>query len=174
MYSVRFLTLFKAFAAVIVASTAACGVFHGDDDAGGESAGSDKLTAVGGAADPSELTNRLGVFVAPSGAENADGSLEHPLARIQAGIDLAKTSGKRLYVCSGTYREAIVVADAVSIIGGLDCIGTGWRLGGARSRIEAPSSPAILANDILTPTRLDSLEAFAPNATAPSGSTISV
>ena len=132
-----------------------------------------KLPPVGGTPDASELTNALGVFVSPGGAAGNDGSLERPLNSIQAGIDLAKRVRKRVYVCTGTFRESIVLADSISIIGALDC-GTAayWRLGGAPTRIEAPSSPAVRAKDIASPTRLEGLDIVAPNAKDPAGSSI--
>lgn len=129
---------------------------------------------VGGPANPSELTNAFGVFVSTRGSDTADGSREHPLARIQAGIDLAKRLGKRVYVCGGTYREALVVASSISVIGGLDCTGGDWRVGGARARVESPISPAVQAMDIAAATRLESLDVVAPAATEPGGSSIAL
>ena len=131
-----------------------------------------KAPPVGGPPDPTEFTNVLGIFVAPSGSDGADGTRERPLARIQPAIDLAKTVGKRVYVCAGTYREALVVADSISIIGGLDCSGDGWRTSPALSRVEAPTSPALRATDNKSPTRIQALDIVAPTATAPSASSI--
>lgn len=164
-------------------TVAACGSFQGEETPSGEptpggpndpnAQDGPKAPPVGGPADSSELTNAFGVFVATSGADGADGTLEHPLARIQAGIDLAKKLGKRVYVCTGIYREELVLADSISIIGGLDCSGK-WRTGAPRVRIEAPTSPAVRAKDIVAPTRLEGLEIVAPNATAPGSSSIAL
>jgi len=164
-----------------------CSIFGSDDDppAGVEEvpppaveAGADgavelpKAPPVGGPANASELTNALGVFVANRGSDAADGTRERPLARIQPAIDLAKMVGKRVYVCAGTYLEALVVADSISIVGGLDCSGDTWKTGTGFSRVDAPASPAVSASNIASPTRLEGLDIIAPSATTPSGSSL--
>jgi hypothetical protein len=171
---------------LIVFSLAACSSSGGDSPAGtpgpGEPGGTDtppgadgpKAPPVGGPASSDELTEKFGVFVAPSGADNADGTRERPLARIQPAIDLAKKLGKRVYVCTGVYREALVLADSISVIGGLECSTTTWRVGAAHTRIESPTIPAIDAKDIVTATRLESLDVLAPAATTPGGSSIAL
>jgi hypothetical protein len=178
---------FATLLATIVcgATTSACGVFGGDDPAAPAPAedaqmparhDDPKATAVGGPADPSELTDQFGVFVSPSGQPHTDGHHERPAASIQDGIDLAKRVGKRVYVCAGTFHEQITIADSISIIGGLDCTNNEWSLGkpGARTRIEAPKSTAITATNITSPTRLEGFDVVAPDATTPSGSSITL
>ncbi len=133
-----------------------------------------KPPPVGGPADTSELTDALGVFVSPNGEATATGTHDHPLASIQAGIDLAKGRGKRVYVCTGSFHEALTVADSISIIGGLDCTDNEWRVGAAHTRIDAPSSPAIRAAAITSATRIEGLDVFAPKATVASASSIAL
>ncbi len=160
-----------------------CGVFGTDDDATSSDkalpardpgAGGDapKAPPVGGPADTSELTNALGVFVATSGDPAANATREHPIRNIQAAIDLAKRAGKRVYVCGGTYAEAITMADSISLIGGLDCTANEWRTGGPVTRIESPTSPAMRASDVTSPTRIEGIELVAPNGAAPSASSV--
>lgn len=120
---------------------------------------------VPGTPDPSEFTEEFGVFVAPKGTPGASGTRERPLASIQAAIDLAQSLGKRVYVCAGTYRESLVVANSISVIGGLACPSGAWTVSSARSRVEAPSSPALVARNITAPTRIDGLEVIAPQGT---------
>lgn len=142
---------------------------NGENGAEGEAP---KAPPVGGPADTSELTNELGVFVANTGSRTAAGTRERPIDTIQAAIDLAKRVGKRVYVCGGTYEEAITVVDSISIIGGLDCTANEWRNGGPVTRIVSPTSPAMHASDIVSPTRIEGIELVAPDATAPSQSSI--
>jgi hypothetical protein len=143
------------------------------DDAPTAPAAGPKAPEVKGTPDKSELTDTFGVFVAPSGKANADGSLAHPFDSVSAGIALAQKVGKRVYVCAGTYREQLTIVDSISVIGSLDCGATSfWKKGHARSRIEAPASPAIRAKDITSPTRLEGLDVVAPNATGRGGSSI--
>ncbi len=133
-----------------------------------------KAPPVHGAPQTSDLVESLGVFVTPSGTTDGDGTRARPLASIQAGIDLAKKVGKRVYVCKGTFAESLTVADSISLVGGLDCSHVEWAPGapGARTRIEARSSPAIVAREITTATRLYGFDVVAPDADAPSASSI--
>lgn len=177
-----------AFAALLVtivfgAASAACGVFGSDDPSAPAPADDTQMPSrgtpnmdVGGPADPSELTDQYGVFVSLNGQPHTDGNHVRPAASIQDGIDLAKRVGKRVYVCAGTFHEQITLADSISIIGGLDCTNNEWAVGkpGSRTRIEAPSSPAIIATNITSPTRLEGLDVVAPDATKPSGSSIAL
>ncbi len=179
-------SLTTAFALLALAGvTPACSTFGSDDpsspagsdpssDGGGGGDGSDapKAKPVEGTPDSSDINETLGVFVAPSGRADGSGSRERPLATLQAGIELGKKVGKRVYVCTGTYREALTLVDSISIIGGLDCSAPIWKLGAAKSRIESPTSPAIIAKDIASPTRIEGLDVVAPNATEPSSSSI--
>lgn len=151
------------------AGTSLPGRENGPSGANGETP---KAPPLGGPADASELTNELGVFVASSGSRTGAGTRDRPIDTIQAAIDLAKRVGKRVYVCGGTYEEAITVADSISIIGGLDCRANEWRSGGPITRIVSPSSPAMRAADIGSPTRIEGIELVAPNAGAPSQSSI--
>jgi hypothetical protein len=174
---------FAALLANLVCVTTGCGGFgaeespapHGADpgipsreDAPEEPT----MPPVGGPASASELTDAFGVFVSPAGNAKADGAHDRPLASIQAGIDLGKRLGKRVYVCTGTFHEALAFVDSVSVIGALDCTNNEWRFGAPRTRIESPSSPAARATKITTLTRIEGLEIIAPNATTPSGSSI--
>jgi hypothetical protein len=176
----------RALLANVALASAACGVFGSDSPAGADQPPAQtpatdadggvvdgpKAPPITGPAAQNELTDELGIFVASNGLDNADGTHAHPLAKIQAGIDKAKTVGKRVYVCAGTYKESLVIADSISVIGGLDCTNNEWRTGTGVSRIESPTSPAMRAKDIKSATRLEGLDVNAPNATAPSGSSI--
>jgi hypothetical protein len=169
-----------ALLATVALASSACGIFGSDDPVAAAPLSPDagdtvvKAPPVDGTATQSELTDALGVFVASTGHDSADGSHERPLATIQAGIDRAKTVGKRVYVCAGTYKESLVLADSISVIGGLDCAGNDWRTGSGVSRVESPRSPAILAKDLTSATRLEGLDVTAPSATLPGDSSLGI
>ena len=169
----------RAFTAVALLcatfAATACGAFSSDSPppAAVPAPGDVKAPPITGTPDQGQLTEEFGIFVAPGGADANGGTREHPLGTIQAGIALGKQNGKRVYVCSGTFREAIVLADSISIVGGLDCGSRErWSLGGPRTRIEAPTSPAVRAKDIASSTRLEGLDIVAPNVKEPSASSI--
>jgi hypothetical protein len=86
-----------------------------------------------------------GVFVAPAAAGGSDatgtGTRAAPFASIGHALDLAKASGKRVYVCEGTYVEAVVIDgahDGVGLYGGLDC--ARWTYATAHRVVVAPAS----------------------------------
>lgn len=111
-----------------------------------------------------ELTERFGVFVVEGGRENGDGTRAEPFGSIAKAIAKAKINKRRVYVCEGTYREALALEDGVSVIGGYTCAGE-WRSGTRPSRVEAPTSPAIQARNIASVTRFEGFEVVAPAGT---------
>lgn len=121
-----------------------------------------------------ELVESFGVFVSTTGKAGGDGTRMSPFATIAEGIEAAKQNGKRVYVCEGTYREAITIADGISMVGGLDCSSPKWTLGNARSRIESPTIPAVTASSIAKTTRFERFEAIAPDATSDSPTSIAL
>lgn len=133
-----------------------------------------KAPPVQGAPQSTDLVETLGVFVTEKGNDAGDGSRTRPFATIQHGIDVAMKVGKRVYVCAGSYSESLTIADSISVIGGLDCSQLEWKPASAdaRSKIVAPTSPAITARGITSATRVSNLDVLAPNATQESGSSI--
>jgi hypothetical protein len=110
-------------------------------------------------------SEKYGVFVAPGAPQDADGSRAKPFGSIAAGLEKAVASSKRLYVCTGVFKEAVKVARGISMVGGLDCSRPIWAPSGTRTRIESPTSPAIVAEDIDAPTRIEAFEILAPDGT---------
>jgi hypothetical protein len=103
--------------------------------------------------------------VTPAGSDAGDGSRAAPFATIAAGIAAATPSFKRVYVCTGSYAESIVLVNGVSVVGGNDCSDrSAWRSGAARSHVAAPKSPAVEARNIDKTTRLEGFEIVAPDA----------
>ena len=144
---------------------------QGDD--AGVSDGGPKGEVIDATPPPDKITEEYGVFVSPTGNDTNEGSRARPFATVQAGITHAATVGKLVFVCTGSYSEALVVADSISVIGGLDCTDPlVWKSGAPLSRIVAPSSPAVRASSITSPTRLEALAIVAPDATTPSASSI--
>jgi hypothetical protein len=132
---------------------------------------SDPSRPLEGTPAPADIDEALGVFVLAD-APQGDGTRTRPFGTIGKAIEIAKAFGKRVYVCDGTYRESLVLADGVSVTGGFECKGGSWKIGSGRSRIEAPVSPAIVAKQIAKPTRFERFDVVAPNGKAPSESSI--
>lgn len=121
------------------------------------------------------VDERFGVFVSASlGSPQGDGSRAKPLDKIQAGIDLAKTTNRNVYVCAEpTYREKLVLADGVSIFGYLDC-NANWAVVAQRAPVTPDAIPVASASGIQKPTRIEGLEVRAPSQTMPQQSSIAV
>lgn len=113
-----------------------------------------------------EITEEYGVFVAAAGTADGEGTRAKPLASIQAGIDRAKATSKRVYVCGETFKEALTLARGIPMLGGFDCSGAVWKKGSTRTRIESLSSPALDATGIDIPTRIEGFDVVAPDGTA--------
>ena len=165
---------------LVSSSTGACAGFSSDADPetapepgsadagrGPSDGGIPKAPVVNGTPGPGEFIESFGVFSTPGGTAGAPGTRKQPLASIQAGIDLGKSLGKRVYVCGGTFHESLVIADSIAIIGGLDCSGEAWLPGKTRTRVEGPASPAALAKGIVSTTRIENLELIAPMRPTP-------
>lgn len=150
--------------AVLLVGLVGCGVFgasDGDEPRGGLPPGAPP--PVVGTPTDEELTERFGVFVTPSGRADGDGSRFAPVATIAQGVALATPKLLRVYVCAGTYAEAITMASGVSILGGYDCSNpNAWRRGGARSRVAPATIPVVTARDIDRTTRFAGFEVVAP------------
>lgn len=119
-----------------------------------------------------EVTETYGIFVSSVGTPEGSGTRESPLSSIGAAIAKAKEAGKRVYVCKGTYKEALELKSGVSVLGGYACT-TKWTLEqGAYSRVEAPTSPAVRAKDIVDATTFSGFDVVAPNGSAADASSI--
>ncbi|HVH47758.1 MAG TPA: hypothetical protein VM925_35725, partial [Labilithrix sp.] len=118
------------------------------------------------------MTEKFGVFVSNSGTPDGEGTRDRPVSSISRGIELARATAKRVYVCKGKYKESVVLANAVSVIGGYDCSAKWSNDEGERSTLEAPTSPALLAKDIVNDTSLIGFDVIAPDATPANTSSI--
>lgn len=119
-----------------------------------------------------ELTETYGIFVSLAGSSDGEGTRAAPLSSIGAGIAKAKQEGKRVYVCKGTYAEAIELKSGVSVFGGYACTTKWERKDGEYSRVEAPTSPAVRAKDVTDATTFSGFDVVAPDGTAADASSI--
>lgn len=120
-----------------------------------------------------EITEQFGIFVSTEGVAEAAGTRQAPLASITEAIAKAKAAKKRVFVCAGTYEESLQIESGVSIVAGLDCSApAAWKLSDKHSSLKSPTSPALKATNITSPTRIDNLDIEAPDATEASGSSI--
>ena len=112
-----------------------------------------------------------GVFVTPVSSGGSDltgtGTRASPVASIGHALDLAKAAGKVVYVCVGSYAEAVVVDaahDGARVFGGLDC--TSWAYGSANHVVVAPPKPgfALEVRDLAIGTTLADVEFDAKDA----------
>lgn len=88
---------------------------------------------------PACVVDGFGVFVdGAAGLDANPGTKAAPFKTVGAAV--AAAGGRRVYVCEGTYGEAVKVTSAVRLYGGFAC--GGWSYSGARPRI-APSAPGV-------------------------------
>ena len=173
--------IFPAFSIFL----AACGVFGSSDDASEIPAPPEpgrpqesvappeaKAPPLPGKPKDDEINEGFGVFVSASAAEGGDGTRAKPYRMIAAGLDEAVKQRKRLYVCTGTFEEAVKIRNGIPMVGGFDCTAPAWTLSGARTTVKSPASPAIVAEDIDVPTRVVGFDVVAPDAADPGGSSI--
>jgi hypothetical protein len=117
--------------------------------------------------DPCVVDESAGVFVSSSlGSAAGDGTRQKPFASIQAGIDFAKVTKRRVYVCAETYKEKIAFADGVSVFGDIDCSKAAWKPTTSRALVASEHSPAASAIGIASPLRVEALEIVAPDSAA--------
>ena len=64
------------------------------------------------------------LWVSAAGSDSNPGTRAAPKRRIQAAIEVAKTTGADVYVAGGIYAETITLRDSVSLYGGFS--GTNW------------------------------------------------
>ncbi|MGH7734677.1 MAG: hypothetical protein ACREOE_13520, partial [Gemmatimonadales bacterium] len=90
-----------------------------------------------------------GVFVSAGGSDTGAGTKSDPVKTIGEGVAKAAQSGKtRVYVCAGSYAEAVVVSSsAVSLYGALGC-DAGWAyVDGGASQVTGAANQVVLTID---------------------------
>ncbi len=169
------LAYFAALPLVLVG----CGVFSsGTADADGPAPLAEPTAAepvappLEGTPAADELTEKFGLFVAPTGTAEGEGTRERPLGSVSQAIAKGKEVHKRVYVCAGAFREVVTLERGVPVVGGLDC--STWKPTGGKTKIEAPSSPAMVAKGIDIRTRVEGFEVIAPDGTSGTASSIAL
>lgn len=158
----------------------------GGATATGGSATSGGSTGTGGAVsecDPSlapsvdvcVVSDAYGVFVSPLGDDaSGDGTKAHPVQTIAQGMTLARSEGKRVYVCAdlGSYAETLTLGsalDGLEIFGGFACADFAYSPE-AKTRVESPTAEAAVLEDLTTGVTLEDFEIQAADASVPGGS----
>lgn len=157
---------------------AACGGFEpGDEPPPGAPVGKPgptQASAEEGSKPPVPGAPLEGVFVSSSrGSDDGDGSMQKPFKTLGAAIGKAQTNGKRVLACAETYAEQLVLQSGVSVYGYFSCDAGAFVLAAdKRARVESPFSPALVAEKIALPTRVEGFEVAAPDGTDASPSSI--
>ena len=116
------------------------------------------------------VDERFGIFVSASASsDGADGTKAHPFPSIQAGIEAAHAASKNVYACMGEYSEQVKLVDGTSVYGFFDC-SQDWKVSDSGHAIVTGASPALTADQIVTPTRVEGVDFkstdAAPNETS--------
>jgi hypothetical protein len=118
------------------------------------------------------VADSCGVFVSVTGDDTAAGTKEKPLKTLMAAV----ATGKPIYACAGAtpFREALVIASAVTVYGGLDC--ASWAYSAStKTALTAPADAVPLSVSNGTgATAVYDFAITAADATAPGGSSIAV
>lgn len=144
----------------------ACGVFgSSDSDSPSEPAPTDGADAA--AAPDISGDGANSIFVSSSlgraKTEGADGTLTHPFKSLADAFAAAKIEKKRVVACGETYEEAVVLVDGVTAFGNYDCSVVPWINSARHAIIKSPTSPAVTAENISQPTRLDGFDVTSPD-----------
>ncbi|WP_437875745.1 PGRS family protein [Sorangium sp. So ce513] len=122
------------------------------------------------------VDDTCGVFVAASGNDGSAGTKAEPVKTLAEALRRAREKGSDVYACAEPFAESVEVPAGISLFGGLDC-GSGWTWIGEQTKTtvapEAEAIPLTLARGEGT-TRIEDIEARAPDAQGKGGSSIAV
>lgn len=123
---------------------------------------------------PGEAGAAAALYVSLSGSDKATGSAEAPLASVQAAIGQARERGvKQIRVCSGLYRENIVIEGPIHIEGSLDCK-KNWQPSTTRTELHSWSGSALTVKSPMGTVSLSKIVFRAPAAAETGSSSIAV
>ncbi len=156
------------------------GIDGGDDgtaDGGGSDGGCDSSQSP--KTNACVISDAMGVFVAPSGSDTAQGTMSDPFATVTRGILAASGAHKRVYLCAATYFDQAVLdasANGVSIYGGLACpggdAGASWSYTGRPATIAPATGYALEIDTVSMAVVIEDIELAAHDAATPGGSSI--
>ncbi|MDB4992631.1 MAG: hypothetical protein JWM74_63 [Myxococcaceae bacterium] len=117
------------------------------------------------------VTELVGVFVSPLGDDTADGSRNKPVKTIGKGLELLADRG-RVYICEGTYAEAVTLTKTVSLYGGWSCAGGTWAYTGKKPIVRSAAGSVALTLKSAKDVVVADIAFEASDATAKGGSSI--
>ena len=133
-----------------------CTYAGGDGDGGGPVVPSDCDLSKSPKDSASCVTDTVGVFVAPTGDDNANGSKSAPLKTVGKGLAVAASRGlPRVYVCDGSYTENVEITKGVALFGGLSC---SWTPSNTKPRIAPASGIALKITKVADPVLVQDIE----------------
>lgn len=122
------------------------------------------------------VDDTCGVFVAASGNDGNTGTKAEPVKTLAEALRRAGDKDSDVYACAEPFAESVEVPAGIALFGGLDCA-NGWTWIGKQTKTtvapEAEAIPLTLARGEGT-TRIEDIEARAPDALAMGGSSIAV
>jgi hypothetical protein len=125
---------------------------------------------------PSEESCLVGdefaVFVAPTGADSATGTMSSPVATLSKAIEMAAGS-KFVIVCDATYDEHVVVSGGAQVYGGFSCAGGSWA-SEAKAPLFKPSDagPALKMDRVGDAVLIDTVNFEVPDAKVAGGTAL--
>lgn len=152
-------------------------------DSGNAGEGGEAGAAAAACADPDSPTARCvldvgaaGIYVAPSGSDDNDGTQSAPVASITHALELAGAYPVPIFVCAGTYQEHVeVTTNGTSLHGAYTCDNATWTYDPTVVSRIAPTSKdeALRVKDVTGLTVMD-MELASANATDAGASSVAV
>ena len=117
------------------------------------------------------INDAYAVFVAPTGRDTANGTINAPLATLSKAVELA--GSKFVIVCDATYNENVVLSTGAHIYGGFKCTGGAWTAeAGAPLFKPNDEGPALRIDGVVKEILINRLNFAVPDATQPGASAV--
>ncbi len=123
---------------------------------------------------PCVVDDAFGIFVSDAtGVDGNAGTRAAPKKTIGAALLAAKSAGKRVFVCEGTYAESVVIdtsKDGERLYGGLAC--ATWTYDATKRPLVKPATGIALRLTQVTDVRIEDVAFTAPDGAGPGQSSI--